>query len=49
LTGGKARFFGISKRGNSYLRKILVYGVRQLTQKPTRQQISKRNDHNVVC
>ena len=27
-TGGKARLFGISKRGNSYLRKILVHGAR---------------------
>jgi transposase len=27
-TGGKPRFFGISKRGNSYLRKILVHGAR---------------------
>ena len=25
-TGGKARLFGISKRGNSYLRKLLVHG-----------------------
>jgi transposase len=27
-TGGKARLFGISKRGNNYLRKILVHGAR---------------------
>jgi transposase len=27
-TGGKARLFGISKRGNSYLRKLLVHGAR---------------------
>src|SRR3977135_603793 len=27
-TGGKARLFGISKRGNRYLRKILVHGAR---------------------
>ena len=27
-TGGKARLLGISKRGNSYLRKILVHGAR---------------------
>ena len=26
-TGGKARLFGISKRGNCYLRKLLVHGV----------------------
>jgi transposase len=27
-TGGKARLLGISKRGNSYLRKILIHGAR---------------------
>jgi transposase len=27
-TGGKARRFGISKRGNNYLRKLLVHGAR---------------------
>jgi transposase len=27
-TGGKARLYGISKRGNSYLRKILIHGAR---------------------
>src|ERR1700691_360343 len=27
-TGGKARLFGISKRGNCYLRKLLVHGAR---------------------
>jgi transposase len=27
-TGGKARLFGISKRGNRYLRKILINGAR---------------------
>jgi transposase len=27
-TGGKARLFGISKRGNRYLRKLLVHGAR---------------------
>jgi len=27
-TGGKARLLGISKRGNTYLRKILVHGAR---------------------
>src|SRR5258705_11058745 len=27
-TGGKARLYGISKRGNHYLRKILIHGVR---------------------
>jgi transposase len=27
-TGGNARLFGISKRGNSYLRKLLIHGAR---------------------
>ena len=27
-TGGKARLIGISKRGNSYLRKLLIHGAR---------------------
>jgi len=27
-TGGKAKLFGISKRGNVYLRKILIHGAR---------------------
>ena len=27
-TGGKARLFGISKRGNVYLRKMLIHGAR---------------------
>ena len=27
-TGGKARLMGISKRGNSYLRKLLIHGAR---------------------
>ena len=27
-TGGKARLLGISKRGNVYLRKILIHGAR---------------------
>jgi transposase len=27
-TGGKAKLFGISKRGNAYLRRILIHGAR---------------------
>ena len=27
-TGGKAKLYGISKRGNRYLRKILIHGAR---------------------
>lgn len=28
MTGGKAKLLGISKRGNVYLRKILIHGAR---------------------
>jgi transposase len=27
-TGGKAKLLGISKRGNTYLRKVLIHGAR---------------------
>jgi transposase len=27
-TGGEAKLFGLTKRGNAYLRKILVHGAR---------------------
>jgi transposase len=37
-TGGKARLFGISKRGNSYLRKILVHGARSAVLRVKREQ-----------
>jgi transposase len=31
-TGGKQKLLGISKRGNSYLRKLLVHGARSVMQ-----------------
>ena len=37
-TGGKARLLGISKRGNSYLRKILVHGARAAVLRIKRDQ-----------
>ena len=37
-TGGKARLFGISKRGNSYLRKLLVHGARSAVLRVKREQ-----------
>jgi hypothetical protein len=40
--GGKARLLGISKRGNSYLRKILVHGARAAVLLIKRDQASAR-------
>jgi transposase len=37
-TGGKARLFGISKRGNSYLRKILLHGARSAVLRVKRER-----------
>ena len=37
-TGGKARLFGISKRGDSYLRKILVHGARSAVLRVKRER-----------
>jgi hypothetical protein len=37
-TGGKARLFGISKRGNNYLRKILVHGARSAVLRVKRER-----------
>jgi transposase len=39
-TGGKARLYGISKRGNSYLRKILIHGARAVVLRSKRDQIA---------
>jgi transposase len=39
-TGGKARLYGISKRGNSYLRKILIHGARAVVLRSKREQIA---------
>jgi len=37
-TGGKARLLGISKRGNSYLRKILIHGARSAVVRMKRER-----------
>ena len=37
-TGGRARLFGISKRGNRYLRKILVHGARSAVLRVKRER-----------
>src|SRR5258707_7904265 len=39
-TGGKARLYGISKRGNSYLRKILIHGARAVVLRSKRNRIA---------
>ena len=39
-TGGKAKLYGISKRGNSYLRKILVHGARAIVLRSKRERIA---------
>jgi transposase len=36
-TGGKQKLLGISKRGNSYLRKLFVQGARAVLQQKTKQ------------
>ena len=42
-TGGKQRLLGISKRGDSYLRKLLIHGARI-----TLRYLSRRNDRSSV-
>jgi transposase len=39
-TGGKAKLYGISKRGNCYLRKILVHGARAVVLRCKREKIA---------
>jgi transposase len=39
-TGGKARLYGISKRGNSHLRKILIHGARAVVLRSKRDRIA---------
>ena len=39
-TGGKVRFYGISKRGNSYLRTILIHGARAVVLRSKRDRIA---------
>jgi transposase len=38
-TGGKARLYGITKRGNRYLRMILVHGARAVVLRSKRERI----------
>jgi transposase len=38
-TGGKAKLLGISKRGNPYLRKILIHGARSVVLNSKRDQV----------
>src|ERR1700709_2464028 len=38
-TGGKAKLYGISKRGNRYLRKILIHGARAMVLRCKRERI----------
>ena len=39
-TGGKAKLYGISKRGNCYLRKILVHGAGAVVLRSKRDRIA---------
>src|SRR5215471_7325420 len=57
-TGGKQKLLGISKRGNSYLRKLLVQGARAVLQQKKKQpsglsawlaQLSTRTHSNVAA
>ncbi|MDZ4327864.1 MAG: transposase, partial [Pseudomonas sp.] len=53
-TGGRVRLLGISKRGDSYLRTLLIHGARSVlahTKEPTAWllEISKRRSSNVVA
>lgn len=56
-TGGKQKLLGISKRGNSYLRRLFVQGARAVMQRRTKQssglstwlaQLTARLHHNVA-
>ena len=56
-TGGKQRLLGISKRGNSYLRKLFIQGARAVLQFRDKQsfglsnwlaELSSRSHYNVV-
>ena len=38
-TGGKAKLYGISKRGNRYLRKILIHGARAMVLRCKRDRV----------
>jgi transposase len=39
-TGGKAKLYGISKRGNRYLHKILIHGARAVVLRSKRDHIA---------
>ena len=39
-TGGETKLYGISKRGNNYLRKILIYGARAVVLRSKRDRIA---------
>jgi transposase len=39
-TGGKTKLYGISKRGNNYLRKILIHGARAVVLRSKRERIA---------
>jgi transposase len=39
-TGGKAKLYGISKRGDNYLRKILIHGARAVVLRSKRERIA---------
>jgi transposase len=57
-TGGKQKLLGISKRGNSYLRKLFVHGARAVLQQSAKQssglsawlaQLTARTHRNVAA
>ena len=57
-TGGKQKLLGISKHGNSYLRKLFIQGARAVLQQRTKQapglnewlaQLARRAHNNVVA
>jgi len=57
-TGGQQKLLGISKRGNSYLRRLFVQGARAVLQQRTKQssglsawlaQLTSRTHHNVAA
>ncbi len=53
-TGGRVRMLGISKRGDTYLRTLLIHGARSVlinAKAPTawRLQLAKRRPPNVVA
>jgi transposase len=42
-SGGKQKLLGISKRGNSYLRRLFVQGARSVLQHRDKQPVAVRN------